>query len=438
MTNLDPTLAAIFSIPFLLILLALKVPIFLSLAVTGSVGIMLIGSPQQALALLSQKPFWYLVSFPLLVVPLFIFMGFVAFHAGIASDAYKLARTWVSRFPGGLAIATIVACAIFGACNGSGVATSATMAALTIPEMRAAGYDRKLACGCVAAGGLLAMLIPPSIVMVIYGVITLTSVGAMLIAGIIPGILTTAVFSIGIALLLWRNPKLAPPAQATSWKEKISSLRLGWRVLVLFLVAIGSIYLGICTPSEGAALGVVVSVFMLLAKRRNIRKALKAAALDTLNTTAIILIIMFSACMYGYFLVTTGVPSELASWVTNLNLSPMTIVIITLSLYLPLGMIIDDMSCMLITVPILFPIIVGQLGFDPVWFGIVVLKMLFIGDLTPPVGIHVYVVAGVVTDVPLTDVFKGISWFVIFELFTTGILIAFPILSTWLPSMMFG
>lgn len=427
---------ALIAIVVLLILLIVGVPVFLSLGITGLLGIMYLNGVDVGLSVLREKAFWSVAKYTFVVIPLFILMGYTAYYAGITERAFAMAKRWLSAFPGGLAVATILACAFFGACTGSSVATAAAMGRIAVPEMRKAGYEKKLACGTVAAGALIAMLIPPSISLVIYGVITETSIGALLIAGIIPGIITTIVFSIGIMALIRVNPQLAPPVQRFSWSEKIHSLRWGWQVCVLFVIVIGGIYFGIATPSETAALGTVAALIMLVAKRKGVVKALRMTFSDSLRTSAMIFAIIFSATIFAWFLTVVGIPAMIAKMAVGLNVPPIVVVLLALSVYLPLGMFLDPTSSMLITLPILHPIIVGKLGFSSVWFGILVNKMIEIGLLTPPVGLNVYVLAGVVPDVSLTDIFRGVAWFLLFNAFATAILIAFPVLSTWLPNTM--
>lgn len=434
--TITPIMAVVIGVVALILLFAAGVPIFLSLGFVGIAGCMLIDGFWRGLRVLQTVPFTANFHYMFIVVPLFIFLGYVAFQAGISSDAFLLARKWLSRLPGGLVVSSIVACAFFGAVSGSGVGTATAVGTIAIPEMRSAGYDKRLACGAVAAGGLLAILIPPSLTLVIYGVVTNTSVGALLIGGIIPGIITTVVYSLGIAFLIWRNPKLGPPTRGYPWKERFASLKLGWRVVVLFLVVIGSMYMGIVTPSEAAALGAFVAVVMLVAGRKEVYKRLKAALVDSVRTTGMVFIIMGCTILFNQFLSTAQVPTMAARLITGLDVPPFVVFSLALSIYIPLGMFLDNIPFMLLTLPILHPILCTQMGFDSVWFGILVTKMGMLGMITPPVGLTCYAIAGIARDVPLMDVFRGSAWFIAFELITIGIILAFPALSTWLPSQM--
>lgn len=365
MIDISPTLLVAISIPILLGLLALGIPIYLSLGLVGVLGTVLLVGPPAGLSLLGAKAFTTVSKYQLWVAPLFILMGLVAFHAGLTRGAFDTVLKWTSRLPGGLAIATVMACAMFGACCGSSVATAATMGSVAIPEMRAAGYDKKLACGCAASGGLLAYLIPPSIILVIYGVITQTSIGALLIGAILPGIVSTIVFSIGIMFQVRRNPNIAPPTRGYPWRERFIALRGTWPIALLFLIVIGGIYFGVATISETASLGALAAiVLLLLNKRREAGKALKGALLDTLQTTSMIFIIIICSVLYGWFLVTGGIPTAISLWITSLDIPPILVLLLTLSFFLPLGCILDDLPCLLITMPLLHPVLVGQFGFS--------------------------------------------------------------------------
>jgi tripartite ATP-independent transporter DctM subunit len=427
----------IISIFVLLFLLILGTPIFVSLGLVGIVGIMLLNGFNIGLALLRETPYALISEYLLVVIPLFIFMGHLAFHAGATSHAFDIARKWLSKLPAGLALATIAASAAMGAACGSSVAAAATLGRVAIPEMRASGYDNKIACGCVAAGGLLAIMIPPSIILVLYGIFTDTSVGACLIGGLIPGIISTIVFMLGMSILFWINPKIAPPTSVGySWKERFSSLKSAWGIVVLFTIVIGGMYAGFFTPTEAASGGAFGALVMLIAKKTDVFKKLKDSLIETVRTSVFIFMIMICAGLYSQFLIRAGVGTTLSNWIVSLEVSPLVVVLLVLCLYVPLGCFLDNVSILLITLPIVHPIVVKELGFNSVWFGILVTKLVEIALITPPVGINVYTIAGVAPDVPITDIFKGSAWFILFEIISLVLLIAFPTLSTWLPSMM--
>lgn len=434
---MSPTVTAIGTIPLLLILLGLGIPIYLSLFLTGIAGIVAMSGVEMSLIVLQQLPYATIAEYLLLVVPAFIMMGNFAFSAGVSRGAYDIGRTWLSRLNGGLAMATTVGCAGFAAACGSSPATAAAVGKVAIPEMMDAGYDRKLAAGCVATGGCLGILIPPSIILVMYGVITETSVGALLVGGVVPGIMTTIVFLSGIYVLCKINPHVAPAARSYSWREKLISLKGGWGVLVLFTIVIGGIYFGIATPTESAVVGVFASFLMMLFSRKDIGEKLKTGFIETARTTGMIFLIVIGAMIYSYFLKIAGVAAQLAAWIASMELPSILIVIFALALYLPLGMFLEPMSILLITLPILHPIIVQQLGYPSIWFAILVTKLIELALITPPVGLNVYIIAGVAPDIPLEDVFRGVAWFFLFEVITLSLLIAFPVLSTWLPMTMY-
>lgn len=435
---MDSIFVAVISVPLLLLLLAMGFPIYLTLSLLGIGGIMIIQGIDVGMANIATQPFAYLSKYVFTVVPMFIIMGHFAFGAGVSWNAYEIGRKWMSRFPASLGLATIAGCAGFAAACGSSVATAATMGAVAIPEMERVGYDRKLATGCVAAGGLLGIMIPPSIILVLYAILTETSVGAQLIAGFFPGILTAIIFMLGLVFMVWRNPSLAPPAVRYGWKERFVSLKGGWGIILLFVVVIGGMYAGVFTPTEAASWGALIALLMLLGTRTNIRSKLIDALSQTVRTTGMIFLIMLGAWFYSLFLTLAGVGMAVGNWVGGLDVSPMLILIICLLLYLPLGMFLDPAAILVITLPILHPIIVRQLGFNSVWFGILVTKLIEIGLITPPVGMNVYVIAGVAPHVPLADIFRGVMPFVIFELISCAILVAFPVISLWLPSQMYA
>jgi tripartite ATP-independent transporter DctM subunit len=426
------------SILVLLGLLFAGVPIFVSLGVVGITGTAFLSGLPTALAMLQDTPYSSNAEYLFLVIPLFILMGHLAFNAGVTSQAYDIGRKWLSRFPAGLALATIAACAAMGAACGSSVAASATMGRVALPEMLEKGYDRRLAAGCVAAGGLLAIIIPPSVVLVLYAVLTDNSVGACLIGGLIPGLITAIVFMVGISLLLRRNPNMAPPTESFSWKERFISLKGAWGILLLFSVVIGGMSFGVFTPTEAAAWGVLAALLMLLFKpnKHGLGAQLGQTMLDSIRTSVFIFVIMICAGFYSNFLIRAGTSEAISRWVSDLQVPPLLVVILALCVYLPLGCFLDPTSCLLITLPILYPVVVKNLGYNPIWFGILVTKLIEIGLLTPPVGLNVYTIGGVAPDIPLEEIFRGAGWFIIFEVVTIGILIAFPGLTTWLPSLM--
>ncbi|MGQ9777061.1 MAG: TRAP transporter large permease [Thermodesulfobacteriota bacterium] len=438
---IDPTVAVIISIPFVLILMAIGMPIYASLGITGILGCLAIKGPHIALTQLRAFPYVNTASYLLAVVPLFIIMGHFAFNAGISRDAYTIGRKWLSRFPAGLGMATIFGCAGFAATCGSSVATAATMGSIALPEMFERGYSKKIACGIVAAGGVLGILIPPSVIAVFYASITDTSAGAQLVGGVIPGILSVIVYLVGLWVLSFIDPTLTPAPESFSWPERFKSLKGGIGMALLFLIVIGGLYAGWFTPTEAASAGAFFALIMMLIRKAEGGKLvlrIKEGFKETLRTTCMVFMVLIGAGLYSFFLTLAQVPQSISAWVAILPIPKLAIVALLLLLYIPLGMFMDSFSMLVITLPITFPIVVNQFGFDPVWFGVLCTKMCEIGLITPPVGLNVYVLAGIAKDVPLEDIFKGCSWFIIFEVISTSIILFFPILSTYLPSTMYG
>lgn len=437
---MDPVIAVVLSVPLFLFFLSLGIPVFASLGITGFLGCAAISGFDLALIQLKVFPYVQIASYLLIVVPLFVIMGHFAFKAGIGKDVYLIGKTWFSRFPAGLGVATIIGSAGFAACSGSSVATAATMGAVAVPEMRAQGYDAKLACGVVAAGGVLGIMIPPSVILVFYGVLTDTSVGSMLIAGVIPGIISVIIYVVGIMLLSWKNPSLSPSPERTTWSEKINSLRYGIGAFLLFFIVVGGIYIGWLSATEAAAAGAIVALMALILRRKSLEESfwatIKDCFMSSLRTSSMVFIVIVGAGLYSYFLTLAQVPQMISAWVATLPFPPMLIVGFFLLLYIPLGMLLDSFSLLLVTLPIMFPVVVDGMGFNAIWFGILSTKLCEIGLITPPVGLNVYVLAGVVKDVRLEEIFKGCFIFVIFELVSTLILFLFPALSYWLPMSM--
>jgi tripartite ATP-independent transporter DctM subunit len=439
---IDPGLAVILSIIVILLLMAIGLPIYASLGVTGVLGVMAIKGPHLALIQLKVFPYVNTANYLLAVIPLFIIMGHFGFKAGISSDLYTIGRKWFSRFPGGLGFATFVASAGFGACCGSSVASAATMGTIAIPEMRALGYDKKLACGLVAAAGTLAIMIPPSVVSVFYASINDTSAGAQLIAGLLPGLLSCGIYLIGLWFLTKIDPTLVPAPESYSWRERFASLKGIWGMAILFFLVIGGMYIGWFTPTEAASVGAFAGFCMILLGGRmekgKLGEAIRLCFVDTLRTTCMVFLILIGAGLYAFFLTLAQIPQAASNWVGSLPVAPWVVVALFLAIYIPLGMFMDTFSMLIITQPIMFPIVTKQLGLDPIWFGVLCVKMAEIGLMTPPIGLNVYVLSGVVRDVPMHDIFKGCSWFLIFEAVSTAMIFAFPIISTWLPGTMYG
>lgn len=435
---MDTSLVTLLAVGLIFVLLALGTPVFAALGLAGAFGIITVEGADFLLARLKSFPFSHTASYTLTVIPLFILMGAFAHHAQIGRRLFQVANKWVGHWPGGLAMASILTAAGFAATSGSSVATAATVGTVAIPEMKKQGYDARLAAGAVAAGGVLGVLIPPSVLLIFYAALTEVSAGKMLIAGILPGILTAAVFMLGIALLGNKVQSRAARSVRTPWGERIRASIHAWQVVLLFVVVLGGIYLGLITPTEAGAIGALTALLMLIFTR-SARRQLGAHLVDsfrsTTTTTVMILLTMIGAGIFSYFLTLVQVPQILASEIVQSGIPPLLIVAILLLLYIPLGMFLDAFSMMVITLPVVFPTVSG-LGFDPIWFGILCIKMCEIGLITPPVGLNCFVIAGIDRDTALPDVFRGALWFVVMEMVTTVVLFCFPVIITWLPETM--
>lgn len=415
-------------------LLILSMPVALVMAFVGVIGYAAVISGKAALAMLSADLFDVFSNYNLTVIPLFVFMGQVAFHTGISGRLFAAANCWLSGLRGGLAMATVGACAAFGAICGSGPATAATMAAVALPEMRKYHYDDALASGTVAAAGGLGMLIPPSVIFIVYGILTEQSIGKLFIAGIIPGLLVAALFCATISIRCWLNPRLAPAAVRTSWAQRFRALRGVFEMVLLFSFVMGGLFAGWFTPTEGAAVGAAGSILIAWAGGRCTFKMLCQAAQETIRTSCMVLVIVAGATMFGHFLAVTGLPTEFASWLAGLPLPSWLVMLMIIAFYLAVGCFVDSLALILLTVPIFYPVILG-LGYDPIWFGVLIVLITQMGVITPPVGVNVYVVSGIERGIPLQTVFRGAIPFLIALIVACGLLMLFPALATWLPQI---
>jgi tripartite ATP-independent transporter DctM subunit len=429
----DPITLGALSLLALTLLLMSGVRIAFATALCGFAGLWIMRGYDPAAALSASTVFGHLTNYNLLVLPLFIMMGFFAYYAGITRDIYWTARQWFGQLPGGLAVATVIGCAGFAAACGASTASAAVMGRVALPELKKFGYDDKVSTGCVAAGGTMAIMIPPSVLMVIYGFIAEESIGALLLAGILPGLLQAASYVVMLLVRFKLNPALGPPIQGITWKDRFSSLTGVWGMIVLILLVMGSMYTGIATPTEAAGVGALGALAMALPRLG--LKDFSGAMAETARTTALIFAIVAGVLIYVHFLGFTGMPAAIASWIVHLDVSPAVILICILVLYLVLGMFLDGIGMILLTVPIILPTI-KQLGIDPIVFGVLVVRMVEIGLMTPPVGLNVYVLKGVAKGVSMGDIFRGCGWFVFVDIINVAILIAFPAIILLIPSTM--
>ncbi len=437
MSSLD---IGFWSLPVILALIAARVPIGAALGGVALVGIALVRNTETALTLLQSTPFEFGSKWSLSAIPMFLLMGSIAHNSGISHALFRAARLWLSGLPGGLAVATNLACAGFAAASGSSVATAAAMGRIAIPEMLSHGYDKGLATGVVASAGTLGSLIPPSILFVLYGIFAEVSIVKLLIAGVLPGLLTAAVYTAMIVVRCKLHPEIAPPIAgeelATLKTERWVALSQVWPVVLLIAGVIGGLYAGVITPTEAGAAGAALAFVIAAAQGRLTMAALVASLKDAVGTTAQIFFVGMGAVMYTKLLALTGMASFLATSIGSWALDPLTLVIAASAIYLVLGMFLDPLGILLLTLPVLLPMF-EALDLDLVWFGVLVVKYLEIGLLTPPVGFNVYVIKSVVGDeIPLETIFKGVGWFLFCEVIVMTLLIAFPEISLYLPSTM--
>jgi len=434
---LDPGTTGIIVMAMMGFMLAVGVHIGVALGLGGILGMYLAIGPNAAWAQLATVPFSTTNSFNLAVIPLFILMGALATQAGLTKDLYKAAYNWLGKMSGGLAMATTLASAAFGAACGSTIVNAAVFTKMAMPEMARFGYDKRLSAGCIAASGTLASLIPPSILMVIYAVITEQSVARLLVAGLIPGLLSAAIYMLGIYIRVKRNPKIAPiPDINVSRAEKWRSLRGVWGISFLFILVIGGIYLGFFVPTYAGAVGAFGAFMIVVGKGRLNRRMLVETFKDAGITTSTIFIIVIGGILFARFLTYTGLVTDISDWLLALGLPPIMYLMAFAVTYLILGMLIDPIAIMVMTLPVMFPIMVG-VGYDPIWLGVIAIKLAEISLITPPVGLNVYVVRSA-SPVPLTleDVFAGIMPFLLLDVITLALLIAFPAIVLFLPNLM--
>jgi len=434
---MSATLTSGLGIVALVVLIFAGMNIGLSMLIVGFVGVVAVSGLDPAVGVLKTAPFTTAATYSLAVIPLFVFMGELAFASGMSSGLYNAGRKWLARLPGGLCCGTLAACAGFAAICGSTAATAATVGTVALPEMKASGYKDSLATGSLAAGGTLGILIPPSTGFIVYGIISETSIGRLFAAGIIPGLMLALLMIATVIVSVKISPELAPASPATTWKEKLASIPGLMPVLVLFAFVIGGMFSGLFTATEAAGAGAFVCLLYLLARLRFTWKGFETILRNTIKTTAMIFLIVIGATVFGYFLTMTQLPASLAGAVMDSGLNKYVVVALVILMYILLGAIMDALAMLMLTVPIFLPVVVA-LGFDPVWFGVVVVLACEVGLITPPVGLNVYVIGGIAKGVPLPTIFRGALRFVIPLLVMVVILASAPIISLWLPNLLYG
>jgi len=424
----------IIGIGILLLIFLLGMPVAFAMGFVGLVGFCYLVSPGAGLSILARDFFTQLSSYSLTVIPMFVFMGSIAFASGMSRRLYDAGYTVFGRMRGGLAIATIAACAGFGAMCGSTNATAAAMGRVALPEMKRYNYDDALATGTVAAAGGLGILIPPSTIFIVYGILTQQSIGKLFIAGVLPGILLSALFIAAVLVLCLRNPSLAPAGGPTIWKEKLAGITGIIEMLVLFVLVIGGIFWGWFSPTQAGAAGAAGTLIIGVVRRQLSWQGFLFAIKDTLRISCMVMIVVTGAIIFGHFMAAAKIPLILADWVSGLQLPAVAVFAVVVLIYLVGGCFMDTLALITLTVPIIFPVVMA-LGFDPIWFGVIIVLITDMGVITPPVGLNVYVVKGIAEDVPLETIFKGILPFLGALVLTTVILLAFPQIATFLPSL---
>ncbi|QGP91511.1 C4-dicarboxylate TRAP transporter large permease protein DctM [Neomoorella glycerini] len=431
---MTPLEVGIIGIIALLLLIFSGISVGVAMAVVGFLGFAYISGWEPAMGVLKTVPYTTAASFVMSVIPLFVLMGQLAFHSGISNDLFKTANKWLGHLPGGMAMASIAASAGFAAVCGSSPATTATVGAISLPEMTKLKYNRGFAAAAVAAGGTLGILIPPSNGFILYGVIAEQSIGKLFLAGIIPGVILAALYMVTIYLVAVRNPALAPQGPVTPWGEKLVSLKNSWAMIVLFGGIMGGILSGVFTANEAAAIGAFGALLFFLLRRKLNKENVVACLTETMNTSAMIFLVLIGANIFGYFLTVTTLPQALASFLASLPVSRYVIFIGIMTIYLFLGCIMDSLAMVVITTPIFFPVVMN-LGFDPIWYGVMMVVAMEMGQITPPVGINLFVITGVAKDVPMHVIFRYIAPFVVTLIVFMFIMIAFPQTALYLPHL---
>jgi tripartite ATP-independent transporter DctM subunit len=432
---MSPVTIGIIGIFFLFLLLALRMQIGFSMAVVGFLGYALLGSLKPSFTVLGFEPFKIGIQYSLTVIPLFILMGQFANYSKMGFEIYQTVYRWVGFLPGGLSMATVVACGGFAAISGSSLAAAATMGMVALPEMKRFKYDDALATGCIAAGGTLGILIPPSTVMIIYAILTEQPIETLFIAGILPGVVLCGLFVFTVYIMAKMKPELGPPGPKFTMKERVYSLKDTWSILLLFFIVIGGLYTGWFTPTEAAGVGAFGAFVITLVKRRLTWSNLTDSLAQTTRTTAMVFLILIGAHIFGYFLTLSEIPEQLSILATEAGLNRYVILSIIIVMYIVLGCFMEGLAIMVLTIPIIYPLVL-DMGFDPIWFGVMITLVMEMSLITPPVGINVFIISGISKDVPMYTIFRGILpfWFAILACII--ILMIFPEIALFLPNTM--
>ncbi len=432
---MDRDLVALLGFVLMFVLMLLRVPIGVAMAIPGVIGFGILTGVAPALKLLATTPLSVVTDYNFSVIPMFVLMGTLCATAGMSRELYAAGNAWFGHLRGGLSLASIAACGGFAAINGSSVATAATMSSVALPEMRRAGYDAGHAAGVIAAGGTLGIMIPPSVIFLLYGILTETDITKLFFAGVIPGLLGMAMYAVTVQLIGWRHPQMMPRGARHSWPERWTSLQPLWAVLVLFLFVLGGMYTGVFTATEAAGMGAMGALLIGVLRGRLTPPEIMRALVEALRTTASIMVIAIGAYLFGYFLTITQFTQKTVEALTALPIGAYGVLAVILVGYFILGAIMDELAMILLTVPIVFPVMM-KLGFDPVWFGVIIVMAVTLGMICPPVGINVFVINSIQRDISLVRIYKGVMPFIASDIIRLVILCAFPAISLALPRAM--
>jgi C4-dicarboxylate transporter DctM subunit len=416
-------------------LMLLRVPIGMAMGLVGVTGFGYIVGGVPALKMVGQTCMRTVTDYTFGVIPMFLLMGAFVSNSGMSRELFRAANSFLGHFRGGLGIATIAACGGFAAISGSSVATAATFSTVAYPEMRRYGYPQSFATGVIAAGGTLGAMLPPSTVLAVYGIITEQDIGKLFIAGVLPGLLAASMYICTVVLIGLVNPKFLPRAPRHSWTERVSSVRDVWATMLLFVFVIGGLYGGLFTPTEAGGMGAGGAFLIGVLRGRLDRTEIRRSLLQATRTAAAVFTVLIGALLFGYFLTVTQTPQKVTEFLTELGIGRYGVLALIMLMYLVLGCLMDSLAMVILTVPIIFPVMM-HLGFDPIWFGIIIVMTVELGLIHPPVGMIVFVIKSVVQEVSFSTIFKGVLPFIVTDLIRLVILIAFPIIALWLPSRM--
>lgn len=432
---MDQDFVAVAGFVVLFVLMVLRVPVGVAMGIVGVGGFGILAATKPALNLLAQSPIRVATDYDLAVIPMFILMGCFATAAGMSRELFRAGEAWLGHRRGGLAMATVAACAGFAAINGSSVATAATMTSVALPEMRRNGYHPGFSTGVIAAGGTLGIMIPPSVIFALYGILTEQDIGKLFISGIVPGLLAVVLYMIVIQVIGWWKPELLPRGPKVSWAEKLASLRDIWATVLLFAGIVGGMYGGVFTATEAAGCGACGALIIGILRGRLGWEEIKGSLVEAVRTAGSIFTIVVGAFLFGYFLVITQTPQKVSDFLTGLPVGPYGILVLILIMYLILGALMDELAIILVTVPIIYPVMM-QLGFDPIWFGVIIVMVTTLGMVMPPVGINVFVINSIARDIKLWEIYKGVMPFILVDLIRLALLVLFPALALYLPGHM--